>query len=107
MPEYFHWPEGNSLSRNDALIGRMEQKTGLVFLEEQDTAASPVCLADSEPVRDEFRSFFTRRDLYSYIRAVKEILHVDGNDGDVAVPYPENREVFWKYVRMARARGKD
>ena len=88
-----------------AILSKIAKNLGLSFVPEKETGGN-VCMANSEEVRDDFRTTFAPIDLLDYIYAVlhspeyrekyKEFLKIDFP----RVPYPEDSEKFWKLVEL-------
>lgn len=73
----------------DGLISSLEQKLGLIYISEAEEGN--VCFANNNAeLRDEFKRVFTRRDVLSYIKAMKE---ENGN-----IPLPESEKEFWDII---------
>ncbi len=100
---------GEQLNRkpnfDQTILSKIAKSLGLSFVPERETGGN-VCMANSEEVRDDFKTTFAPIDLLDYLYAVlhspeyrekyKEFLKIDFP----RVPYPENSEKFWKLVEL-------
>ena len=87
------------------ILSKIAKNLGLSFVPEKEVGGN-LCMANSEEVRDDFRTTFAPIDLLDYIYAVlhspeyrekyKEFLKIDFP----RVPYPEDPEKFWKLVEL-------
>ncbi|TBW26988.1 type ISP restriction/modification enzyme [Gramella sp. KN1008] len=88
-----------------AILSKIAKNLGLSFVSEKETGSN-LCMANSEEVRDDFKTTFAPIDLLDYIYAVlhspeyrekyKEFLKIDFP----RVPYPEDSAKFWKLVDL-------
>ena len=90
---------------NPEILSKIEESLQLTFVPEKETDGN-VCMANSEEVRDDFKTTFAPIDLLDYIYAVlhspeyrekyKEFLKIDFP----RVPYPQDSEKFWQLVKL-------
>ena len=88
-----------------AILSKIAKNLGLSFVPEKESGGN-LCMANSEEVRDDFKTTFAPIDLLDYIYAVlhspeyreknKEFLKIDFP----RVPYPEDADQFWKLVEL-------
>jgi len=98
-------PQERTPNLDPEIIQQIEKALGLTFVHEKE-AEGNVCMANSDEVRDDFKTTFAPIDLLDYIYAVlhspeyrekyKEFLKIDFP----RVPYPQDSEVFWKLVEL-------
>ena len=89
------------------ILSKIAKNLDLSFVPEKEIGGN-VCMANSEEVRDDFKTSFAPIDLLDYIYAVlhspeyrekyKEFLKIDFP----RVPYPKDSEKFWKLVELGR-----
>ena len=87
------------------IVSKIEESLQLTFVPEKENGGN-VCMADSEEVRNDYKTTFAPIDLLDYIYAIlhspeyrekyKEFLKIDFP----RVPYPENSEKFWELVKL-------
>lgn len=90
---------------NTEILSKIEESMQLSFVPEKEVGGN-VCMANSEEVRDDFKTSFAPIDLLDYIYAVlhspeyrekyKEFLKIDFP----RVPYPQDSEKFWQLVQL-------
>jgi len=98
-------PQERTPNLDPKIIQQIEKSLGLTFVPEKE-AEGNVCMANSEEVRDDFKTTFAPIDLLDYIYAVlhspeyrekyKEFLKIDFP----RIPYPQDAENFWKLVEL-------
>lgn len=102
-PRFEHSEGAISLQKLDS-IQEFEKRLGIPF-EPQQTAHN-LCMADNPEVRLDFRNSFDQSHVLDYIQAVlhtKPHIHRMGQfveDGDLALPYPPDLDLFWKLVAV-------
>lgn len=99
--QYQNAAEGK-LQLNSSILKDIVQRLGLEFLLTAPTSGGEVCFAESPEVRDDFKTYFTARDLLHYICAAF-VLHKPntGSTNDFWIPYPDP-DSFWELCRKGK-----
>lgn len=71
---------------------------GMEFLNEAPPAGQ-VCFAQSNEVRDDFKTYFTPIDLLAYLNALKEVASL--RKPTCVLAYPSDARQFWKNVQKS------
>ncbi len=92
------------LNFNSEIVKRIEAGTGLMFVSE--IAAGNLCFATANPdLQDEFKLVFAPIDLFDYVYGVlcspafRKVEDKFSEKVFPEIPYPENSDIFWKFVR--------
>lgn len=92
--------KGLKTNFNKNITTQFEKITGLLF---EPNTSGEVCFAESQGIRNDFKTHFTVEDLMNYCYAVlNETENNKPNPDKAPLPYPKNNDQLWNNVQYGK-----
>lgn len=98
----------NILNSNPEMVERIANILNLTFITTSDHIGNLCYGNNSGDLQDAYKETFNRSDILAFIQAVffsakfNEKHNWIYDDGDMKVPYPKDRDTFWKLVQISK-----
>lgn len=98
----------NILNSNPEMVERIANILNLTFITTSDHIGNLCYANNSGDLQDAYKETFNRSDILAFIQAVffsakfNERHYWKYDDGDMKVPYPKDRDTFWKLVQISK-----
>ena len=98
----------NILNSNPEMVERIANILNLTFITTSDHIGNLCYANNSGDLQDAYKETFNRSDILAFIQAVffsakfNEKHYWIYDDGDMKVPYPKDRDTFWKLVQISK-----